>query len=53
MVSPTAFWAIQLDKAILRTKIRIKHCETHGIGNSAMQEKAILKLQERTKELRK
>jgi len=50
MVRP---WDIELKKAIQRTKTRIKHCEAHGIGSSAIQEKEILKKQERKLTLRR
>ncbi len=43
---------IDLDKAIKLTKFRIKHMEKHGNGASVIQEKIILKKQERKKELR-
>ncbi len=46
------FWDDALDKAILRTKRRIKLMEKHGKGIPAMQEKNILKQQMRQKELR-
>jgi len=44
-------WEISRDKGIKITKMRIKHMEKHGMGDSAMQEKNILKLQLRHKEL--
>ncbi len=47
------FWEVELKNAIAVTKFRIKHMEKHGIGVPAMQEKAILKKQERQLELRK
>ncbi len=50
MVRP---WDDELKKAIKTTKIRIKHCEAHGIGSSVIQEKAILKKQERRLELKR
>ncbi len=53
MVKYTKFWDIQLDKAIKKTKIRIKQAEKHGIGNAAIAEKKILQKQERSRELRK
>ncbi len=40
-------WGIQ------NTKMRIKHMEKHGVGNSAIKEKLILKKQERKLELLK
>ncbi len=49
MVKP---WTIAIDKGIKITKYRIKHLEKHGNAVGAMQEKAILKRQERHKELR-
>ncbi len=42
-----------LKKAIKISKIRIKHCEAHGLGSSAMQEKEILKKQQRMLELKR
>ncbi len=47
------FWEVQREAAIKRTKFRIKHHEKHGEGNNAMQDKAILKKQERHHELMK
>ncbi len=41
-----------LEKAIKLYKMRIKHHEKHGCGTNIIQDKAILKKQERTKELR-
>jgi len=49
MVKP---WSIAIDKGIKLTEFRIKHMEKHGNGDSAMQEKQILKKQKRHKELR-
>ncbi len=46
------FWDVEIDRAIKITKMRIKHMEKHGMGKNAMQEKEILKKQERNKELR-
>ncbi len=46
------FWDIQINKGIILTKMRIKHHEKHGNGIVAMQDKNILKKQERHKELR-
>ncbi len=40
-----------LDEAIKVTKMRIKHCEKNGMGKNVMEEKNILKKQERKKEL--
>ncbi len=42
-----------LDKGIKLTKMRIAHLEKHGDGGSVMQEKQILKKQERQKQLLK
>ncbi len=50
MVKP---WDIAIDKGIAISKYRIKHHEKHGNGQPAMQDKEILKKQERHKELRK
>ncbi len=47
------YWDVQIDKGIALTKMRIKHHEKHGCGNSVIQDKEILKRQERNKELRK
>ncbi len=49
MVKP---WSIAIEKGIKLTKERIKHMEKHGNGDVATKEKAILKKQERHKELR-
>ncbi len=46
MVRP---WDLAIEKGIAITKYRIKHMEKHGMGESAMQEKNILKMQERNK----
>ncbi len=46
------FWDNVLDFEIARTKRRIKACEKHGIGDTAVYEKMRLKKQERQKELR-
>jgi len=43
------FWDEQLTIAIKKTKRRIKLAEKHGIGEMAMREKSILKLQEKHK----
>ncbi len=40
-----------LKSGIKNTKMRIKHMEKHGKGTNAMQEKEILKRQERRAEL--
>ncbi len=50
MVKP---WALAREKGIKITKYRIKHLEKHGNGVGAMQEKAILKKQERHQQLMK
>ncbi len=50
MVRP---WDIAIEKGIALTKFRIKHHEKHGNGGPAMQDKDILKKQERHKELRR
>ncbi len=47
------FWEVLLDKSIKTTKRRIQFCEKHGIGDTAMKEKSILKKLERKKELLK
>ncbi len=41
------FWLMQLEKSILKTKDRIKMMEKHGVGKSAMQEKATLQKQQK------
>ncbi len=46
------FWDIQIEKGIKLTKYRIAHLEKHGNGDTAMREKAILKKQERHKQVR-
>jgi len=46
------YWDIQIEKGIRLTKMRIKHCEKHGMGETAMREKSILQKQERHKKLR-
>ncbi len=46
------FWSDAIDKGIALTKYRIKHMEKHGVGNTAMKEKEILKRQERHKQVR-
>ncbi len=50
MVRP---WDESVDKGIKITKMRIKHMEKHGMGDSVMQEKAILKKQEHHRQLEK
>ncbi len=47
------WWDVQIEKAIEISKYRIAHHEFHGNGDVAMREKAILKKQERHKQLRK
>ncbi len=49
MVKP---WDELIKKGIRITKYRIAHMEKHGMGSSAMEEKNILKKQERAKQLR-
>jgi len=49
MVRP---WDIAIDKGIKLTKMRIKHMEKHGDGDSVNREKRILQLQERHKKVR-
>jgi len=46
------WWDIQIEKGIKLTKMRIAHCEKHGMGDTAMREKSILKKQERHKKVR-
>ncbi len=46
------YWDKQIEIGIKLTKFRIKHHEKHGNGDVAMKEKAILKKQERKKQLR-
>ncbi len=46
-------WEVELKKGIAKTKIRIKFCEKHGIGDTTINEKGILKKQERLLELMK
>ncbi len=46
------WWDIQIDKGIALTKMRIKHMEKHGMGDSVISEKARLKKQERSRDLR-
>ncbi len=46
------FWETQLRNAIKETKIRVQHCEKHGIGKSAMQEKErLLKSEKKLKDM--
>ncbi len=47
------FWDRALAQERLVTINRIKHMEKHGIGNTAMEEKARLKKIERKIQLRK
>ncbi len=47
------FWDAELERAIKLTKSRIAHCEKHGMGKNAMDEKKILQKQQRKQELRK
>jgi len=49
MVKP---WDEDIIKGIKITKFRIKHHEIHGCGDNTMRDKAILKKQERHKQLR-
>ncbi len=46
------YWEKQIEIGIKLTKFRIQHCEKHGLGDTAMREKAILKKQERHKQVR-
>ncbi len=48
MVRP---WDVAIEKGIKITKYRIKHLEKHGNGIGAMEEKNILKKQERHQQL--
>ncbi len=47
------YWAKQRQIGIKITKYRIAHLEKHGNGDAAMQEKQILKKQERHEQLMK
>lgn len=49
MVEP---WTEAINKGIKLSKFRIKHHEMHGCATSAMQDKDILKKQERHKQVR-
>ncbi len=40
-----------LDWSIKNTKMRIQHMEKHGVGDTAIKEKNILKKQQRKREL--
>ncbi len=44
------FWDEMLKFEIARTKKNIGLCEKHGVGDTAMREKARLKKQERTRD---
>ncbi len=46
------FWVEMRKLAIKKQKIRIDFCEKHGIGDSTIKEKAILKRMERLQELK-
>ncbi len=46
------YWDKQIEIGIKLTKMRIKHLEKHGNGDTAMREKDILKKQERHKQVR-
>ncbi len=46
------WWDFQIERAIKITKMRIKHCEKHGMGDTCIREKNILKKQERHRDLR-
>jgi len=46
------YWDEQIEIGIKLTKMRIKHHEKHGNGNVAIQDKIILKKQERHKQVR-
>ncbi len=46
------FWEEALKKGIKQTKVRIAQLERKGIGLAVMQEKVILKKQERKLQLR-
>ncbi len=47
------FWEELLVLSIKKQKIRVKFCEQHGIGDTAIKEKFNLKKMERLLELRK
>jgi len=49
----TKWWDKQIDRSIALTKMRIKHCEKHGMGDTVQREKRILQKQERHKQVRK
>ncbi len=49
MVKP---WDDAIEKGIKLTKMRIKHMEKHGMGDSVINEKRILQKQERHKKVR-
>ncbi len=47
------FWEEAIKKNEKLVKIRIKHCEMHGIGDTAIKEKAnLLKTQKKLKDWR-
>ncbi len=46
------FWDEEIANGIIRTKRRIKHYESHRIGDAVIKEKSILKKQERLRDLR-
>ncbi len=46
------WWDKQIDVGIALTKMRIKHLEKHGNGDSVIREKSILQKQERHKKVR-
>ncbi len=45
-------WDRDVEKGIALTKMRIKHCEKHGMGDTVIREKNILKKQERHQQVR-
>ncbi len=47
------WWKEQRERSMKITRFRIKHHEKHGNGNVAMQDKEILKKQERHHQLMK
>ncbi len=47
------WWTYQRERSIKLFKYRIKHHEKHGDGSVAMQEKEILKKQERHHQIMK
>ncbi len=46
------YWDVQLKTAIALTKMRIKHHEKHGCGETCMRDKKILEKQIRLQKLR-